>query len=454
MASRAREAVAPLYLLLCLLAGGSAQGAWGNMVLQLLGIAILVWAVIVSTAQRLPPAARQLFVLAAATVALVLLQLIPLPASVWTSLGGREPIASGFRTLGLPAPSLPLSLTPYASLDSLLSLIPPLAMFAAIIRLKAYRARWLTAALLVGTIAGIFLGVLQLSASDAAASPWYLYAQSSFGVATGFFANGNHMAILLVVALPFLAALLGSAKGGDRQLNSALVTIAAAVTILIVVGIALNRSLAGIGLALPVLAASALLVLPKRSSLRRWAVALSALLVIGAIGVLATSSTAGPEWSSDVSGSVHSRQEMLDTSVTMMRDFMPWGSGLGSYRQAYQLYEQRTYVTDTFVVHAHDDYLEIAVELGVAGILLIIAFLAWWGRAVFRAWRQPDASTYARAASIASAAILIHSLVDFPLRTAAIAVTFAMCLGLLLERRQSPANAREDLRPTRHVVIK
>src|SRR6478752_4885184 len=207
MASRAREAVAPVYLLACLLAGGSAQGVWGNMALQLAGLAILAWAAADRSNRTMSAAARQLFILAAVAVAVVALQLVPLPASVWTHLGGREDVARGFEVLGLATPSLPASLTPYASLDSLLALIPPLAMFAAIVRLRAYRAAWLIAALLLGTNAGILLGVLQLSSSDYSASPWYLYPTSSFGVATGFFANGNHMAILLVVTLPFLATL-------------------------------------------------------------------------------------------------------------------------------------------------------------------------------------------------------------------------------------------------------
>ena len=454
MASRFREAVAPLYLLACLLAGGSAQGVWANMVLQLAGLAILAWAAVDRSGRTIPPPARQLLILVAITVVVVALQLIPLPANMWMQLGGREVISRGFEVLGIPAPSIPVSLTPYASLNSLLTLIPPLAIFVAVVWLRAYRTAWLTAALLAGTIAGILLGVLQLSSSDYAASPWYLYATSSFGVATGFFANGNHMAILLVVTLPFLAALLASARGSSRQLNSAISTLSVAIAIVIVVGIVLNRSLAGIGLAFPVIAASALIVLPPRSSWRRVAAAVAGLLLIGSIGALAMSSTTGTQWGSDVSGSVHSRQEMLETSIRMMRDFMPLGSGLGSYRQAYQLYELRDYVTDTYVIHAHDDYLEIAVELGVAGILLMIAFLAWWLRAGARAWQQADAGAYARAASIASAAILVHSFVDFPLRTAAIAVTFAMCLGLLVQRRAPVARARNDLWPTRHVVVK
>jgi O-antigen ligase len=137
-----------------------------------------------------------------------------------------------------------------------------------------------------------------------------------------------------------------------------------------------------------------------------------------------------------------------------VRDFLPWGSGLGSFRSVYQLYESRDQISTTYVVHAHDDYLELALELGVGGILLIIAFLAWWARAVWRAWRDADAGIYARAASIATAAILVHSLVDFPLRTAAIDAAFAMCLALLIDRRAPVARERSDLWPTRHVVLR
>jgi hypothetical protein len=49
-------------------------------------------------------------------------------------------------------------------------------------------------------------------------------------------------------------------------------------------------------------------------------------------------------------------------------------------------------------------------------------------------------------------AILIHSVVDFPLRTAAIGACFAMCLALLV-RVRTEASEEALLRPTRHVVV-
>lgn len=454
MASRLREGVAPAYLLLCLILGGSAQGIWSNMVLQLLGVLILAWAVLAPSEEPLLAPARQLLILALAAVTVVALQLVPLPSTVWPHLGGRETIANGYRILGMPAPAMPLSLTPYGSLNSLLGLIPPLALFCGIVRLKAYRTAWLATALLVGTIAGILLGALQVAGSDSPASPWYLYEQSNFGLATGFFANANHMGILLVIILPFLAAFLGSARGPNKQRNSAIVAIVAGVALVIVVGIILNGSLAAYGLSLPVVLTSALLFLPQRRTLRLGALILAALLLVGAIGAIATSATRSDEFGPGATASVQTRQDMLVTTGRAVRDFMPWGTGLGSFRSVYQLYESRDQISTTYVIHAHNDYVELALELGVAGILLIIAFLVWWGRAVWHAWRYAEGGIYARAASIATAAVLVHSLVDFPLRTAAISAAFAMCLALLVERRVEAARERSDLWPTRHVVLK
>jgi O-antigen ligase len=451
MASRVREAVAPAYLFLCHIAGGSAQGIWANMVLQLLGIAIIGWAAMSRSAEPAP--ARALFGIVLAALALVALQLVPLPASVWPHVGGREAIASGYRVLGIAVPAVPVSLAPYDSLQALLTLIPPIAMLCAMLRLKAYRPAWLALALLGGTFCGILLGVLQVASGNPLTSPWYLYPDVSFGFATGFFANANHMAILLVVGLPFVAALLAAARGASRQRQHAVAVMAAGATLVLVVGIALNGSLAGYGLAVPLLAASALIVMPARSPLIRWVAIFGGLFLIVAVGVLESSSTRPNGFGAEAASSVESREDMLATTWAAARNFLPLGSGVGTFRRVYDLYDDHDRVTGTYVVHAHNDYAELLLEAGIPGLAILILFLAWWGRAAWRAWSSAEAGPFARAASIASAAILVHSLVDFPLRTAAISAAFAMCLSLLADRRAVTASATSDLRPTRHIVL-
>ena len=128
------------------------------------------------------------------------------------------------------------------------------------------------------------------------------------------------------------------------------------------------------------------------------------------------------------------------------------GSGIGTFEQVYRMNENPAAVDHYYVNHAHNDYLELAIETGLPGLLLLLLFLAWWGNSVWRMVRSPAADHYAMAGAIASAAILLHSVVDYPLRTAAMGAVFAMSLALIVESRRT-ARSETDLRPVRHVVV-
>ena len=446
--------IAPAYLFACLILGGSAQGIWQNMVLQLAGVAIIAWAALDAGGERLSAASRYLLLIAIVAIAVIVLQLIPLPPAVWTHLGPRGRVAEGFAALGTAVPPEPLSLNPAATLDSLLSIIPPLAIVSAMVRLRAYRPQWIAIALVAGVLTGVALGAMQVASSSSELSPWYLYEDTNPGKAVGFFANVNHMATLLVMAIPFLAAIVASGRTKNMQRYSAILAIAAGLAIVVVVGLALNGSLAGYGLALPVIAASALVVLPPASRLRPWIVAIAALLFIGAVTALEITPIGSGRIGEHAATSVQSRAQILATTTSAAADFMPFGSGLGSFRAVYPLYERAEEVTTEYVVHAHNDYAEVALELGAAGIVLMLLFLGWWAVAVWRAWRSAEAGPFARAAAIASGAVLVHSVVDFPLRTAAIAACFGMCLALLADGRAAPPKEKAQLRHKRHVEFK
>jgi O-antigen ligase len=449
---RLRQWVAPAYLLLCLVFGGSAQAVYGNPALQLTGLAILAWTAATTVSRRIPQPALQFLLLATVSLATVLLELLPLPPSLWTLMRSRRGFASGYPLLGLSEPWIPLSLVPYHSLECLFAVIPFAAIFSSITVVDAYERKKLVAALLSGTVLGILLGTLQVGSGDPQSSPWYLYAETNFGSATGFFANANHMATLLVMSVPFLAALVADARRSNPTVYSSIVPLALGALVLVGVGIALNGSLAGYALGVPVAVASALLLVARKS---RWRYLLTggvALLLIGSILALATSSI-GDE-SQGVAGSVQSREEILATTLKAIEDFLPWGSGLGSFRQVYQLYEDPRTVTDTYVVHAHNEYVELTLETGLPGIVCMIAFLFWWAWIAIEIWRTPGSDPFARAATIASAAVLVHSGVDFPVRTAAISACFGMCLALMCVGRFSRHSKSQGSRPSRHVVIR
>ena len=453
MMARFRPAVAPAYLFLCLLLGGSPQGAWGAAILQLLAIAIIAWALLEPREDALARPVKELLAIIMLSVLVILIQLLPLPASLWTNLPGRGFVADGFRLLGVAVPAMPVSLSPYDSLAALLASLPFLGMLAATLFLRAYSVLWLAAALIGGTLCGVLLGILQVSSPFPEQSPWYLYRVSNFGVATGFFANGNHMADLLLVTIPFIAAvgamLRGRAK--DVRARSAGLAVASSGLVLIVLGLILNQSLAGYGLGVPVVLASLLILfgLPAR-----WTG--GALLGIGAAGAAAIAllwaSPISTQLDPGASTSVTSRRHIAANSLDLAGEYAPVGSGLGTFPKLYQVKEDPAKVDRWYVNHAHNDYLELAVETGLPGVLLILIFLLWWGRAVWRMVRSPASDQFALAAAVASAAILIHSLVDYPLRTAAISAVFAMSLALVLQSRRS-AHSDKDLRPVRHLVV-
>jgi O-antigen ligase len=303
-------------------------------------------------------------------------------------------------------------------------------------------------------IIGILLGTMQVASANPLESPLYLYDDTNWGRAVGFFANADHMATLMVISVPFLAAIVVAAKTTNVQRYSAIVAISAGLGLMVAVGLALNGSLAGYGLVLPVSVAGLLIILRPASPARLWVVTVAALLMVGSITALEITAIGSGKLGEHASSAVQSRAELLATTSRAASDYMPFGSGLGSFQSVYRLYEKPEQVTAVYVVHAHNDFAEIVLELGFAGIVLILLFLAWWSGAVWRAWRTAESSPFVRAASIASAAVLVHSLVDFPLRTAAIAACFAMCLALLADSRSAPPKERTELRQRRHVEFK
>lgn len=447
-----RQLPAPLYLLLCILLGGSAQGSWRNAVLQLIGLAIIAWAALERPASPPPRPARQLIWLAALGIAWCLVQLVPLPASLWSALGPRGALAESYVLMGMEVPALPLSMAPFDTVATLLALIPPIALYMAIERLRAYRAAYMVAALAAGTLAGIALGIMQV-ASPGEDSPFYLYPSVNWGQATGFFANSNHMASLLVVTLPFLVALAAGARASGEEKGAAVGAGAVALVLLVIVGIVLNGSLAAYLLLPPVLLASALIYWPAGRRVRRIAVATASVAMLLGTAGLALTGVGGTTLGSTSSEPVDSRAYLNLTTARAALDYMPFGSGLGTYRAVFDAAEDPASVGATRSSHAHNDYLEIALELGLPGVLLTLLFLAWWARAAIETWRSPEAQPYVRAAAIASAALLAHSLVDFPLRTAALSSIFAMCLAFLSDRVRSDPTQKGELRAARHLSL-
>jgi O-antigen ligase len=418
-------------LVLCILLGGASTGGYlANACLELIAVALIGSSLIARTDPPQTPGERQLGWLAGAGLAVVALQFLPLPLAVWEALPGRKALLSGLHLAGIPFSSGYYSLIPHHAMTSAVWLLPALGIALAMMRARFLcRARHLAIALVAAMCFSITIGAMQVASGGD--SPLYFYHFTNRGFAVGFFANANHMASLLLVAIPFQAALLRDAMGRERKLpRSAGVMLIGASFLVTLVGLFVVGSLSGYGLAVPVSLASAAIVFAHQRTRKLAGLLLVPAVLIG-IGLILASKDGQALLDAGTNLAGASRHQIWLNSWHAIRDFFPLGTGLGTFVQTYSLYENPFAVTDRFINHAHNDYIELLLELGLPGLLLVFAFLAWWARKAWQIWSATPLQPYPAAAVIATATVLVHETVDYPLRTAAMSAVFAASLVLM-----------------------
>jgi O-antigen ligase len=432
------------------LGGASADASLHTLVLQSLCLGFLAFALVRFRWHGAMAGDRPALWLVLFFLAVVLVQIVPLPESLWSALPGRTTMVAALGQLGLRSSWLPLSVDPQGTITSIQSILVIGAVVLLGGRSPEPPARQASVAICALAILSILLGAAQIRAGTDSAL--YLHSYTNWGLAVGFFANANHLANLLLISLPLAAVLVATAR--DKRLDLQLrAVILAGYSLCVAGGIYLTSSNAGLALWLPVTGASFLLLFPAlRPSLAGWLG--SALLVVSLVALAAWQTGLMPiVFRDNLADAPGSRLTMAHTTWAAIKAFWPVGSGLGTFDQVYPLFEDQAAVTAVYANHAHNDYLELVLELGAAGILFVIGCLAWWGVRTVAAWRAsgPDAH-WRRAASIVLGIVIVHSLVDYPLRTPAIlAITtfFALVLATGREARAgegaaTPGSARED----------
>lgn len=335
-------------------------------------------------------------------------------------------------------------------------------LFMVIVSLFHTRKRLtlLLAALVVsGTLQGFWGTLMTLSGTE-----WLLVGpkDSYIGVATGTFVNRNHLAGYLEMALACGIGLLLALRDGKAFNWTNLIELLLGpkarlrlALVIMVIALVMTRSRMGnAAFFASLLLTGGLFVLVEKEKRLRNSLILASLVLID---VLVISQYFGLERLKDrlletrlndvvVNGEVvqqanEVRDDVFGYAIPLLQERPLTGQGAGSFEAVFPKYpgdDIRLHFD-----HAHNDFLQFAIEFGLLGLLPLATFvlLALW-QALRELWRRQ--STYRSGVGFGAAmglmALLVHSSTDFNLQIPANAATFVVlgAIAVLAGHHRSP----------------
>lgn len=435
-------ALAGFLLLLWVAGGASRADAAGQVVVRFSAWAILLGFVLavprIDWRQVRVPA-----ILVGAMILLVAIQLVPLPPALWTLLPGRDVLEGAASAIGEDQPWRPLSISPSATVNALGSLIVPVLVLALVANLTRVQ-HWRIAALLLGLmVAGSLLGLLQFSGARFD----HPLINDISGMVSANFANRNHFALFLAAGC--VVALVWAFEGENARWKIVL-----ALGIVMLFALMILATGSRTGLLLGVIGLVLGLAIVRQRAFREFA-RLPKKMAIALI-VLAVVFVASAVWLSISLGRAASIERVLMLNagddlragaapivLDMIGRYFPAGAGFGTFDPAFRISEPDPFLRPSYFNRAHNDWLEVVLDGGLAAALLLVAALAWFVHSSRAAWTRHEKAG-SRLAQLGSAIILlvlVASIFDYPARTPMIMAMLTLAMAWL-SRRSTSGTAR------------
>lgn len=392
-------------ILALMMGGGTQQGLWSDHLLQILMLPALFLGLGNLPASRFSLVAKAVAVL---LLLLVAWQFAPIPRS-WPAVPGMDAIQGRFFS---PAPG--------RSLQSALMLVPVLGFALYLSRFNDLDQLRLLRFLMIGVAINIAVAAMQLSFSGSAEIDNIL----PYTLRAATFANENHFSTMVFAVIPLTAFFY--LVRVDRAF-SYLVVVSILVFLLFAVSSRAGMAIS-LGMTFWCLFWFAVQKTQPRKILMLSIAVVAAVLVAGAIKVGFL----------NLEGDL--RQVFFANTWRAIQEHWVVGTGLGTFVLVYPMYETSKDVINVYANHAHNDYLEILLETGITGIAIIVIYAVMVLAGMYR-------SKLAQAAGLAILAILLHSAVDYPLRTMSMAVIMAYLSAIVLSVRPYGKEGENTNRP-------
>lgn len=462
--------IASGFLVLLVLVGGSGRDDLQSLVLirplAILLAAYALWTLRAESWRR----HRGPLLAMGGLIVLTLAYLVPLPPSLWQAAPGHGLIADIDKAAGLGDIWRSYSIAPLRTLNSLFSLAIPAAALLLVLRLNNDERWQLLIPIVAVGAASIMLALLQ-AAAPAAKLLWF-YRFTNDGLPVGLFANRNHAAVFHACMLPMLAVAI-QLPTHNRIWSKIRIAVAVFVGIAALVAVLASGSRAGLIATLLAIASFPFLLYKSafkkaaptgrtRHKARerkfgklfdmlgqKWvvpAVTIALLTAIGAVTLIFSDSDGGTARRLSETSETEQRWQIWKDSLEIAQEFVPLGSGPGTFVEAYRIKEPIDTLTPNYINHAHNDLVELLLTIGVFGAIFIVATVLALLRAGWRlrddvalgqpSWQQNQARMAWAVLAILGAA----SIVDYPLRVpslTALAVVMACWLGFATSRKQA-----------------
>jgi O-antigen ligase len=426
--------LAAFFIVLWVAGGASRADVAGQVVIRfvawtLLAIQVALW--------QFPDwrRVRPIAVLLGAIALVPAIQLIPLPPALWTMFPGRALLQESAMVAGHAQPWRPISVSPGATANALGSLVVPMVVVLLAAQLDV-RQQWRMVTLILALVgAGCVLAIAQFSG--------LLFDNPLIndvpGMVSANFANRNHFA--LFVAIGCLLAPVWGLRARNGQRWKAVASLAVLPFFILVILATGSRA----GILVGVVGTLAGLFIVRRNAVRELrslprpiAVGLVAILITGLVlGVglavlfdraVSLSRAVNMEAGNDL------RRQALPYVIDALQTYFPIGSGFGTFDAVYRIVEPRAQLSPRYFNHAHNDWIEVILDGGIAGLALMTASLGWWLVKCRQSWlARSDRGIIGRLASVAILLVLLASIVDYPARTPMIMAILGFAITALLD---------------------
>jgi O-antigen ligase len=299
------------------------------------------------------------------------------------------------------------------------------------------------------SVYGFGLAVLSIFLSITSSDKLYwLITPSSGGWIYGPYVNHNHYAGLMEMLVP--VPLVASLTHLVERRKKILALVAAAI---MASTIFLSGSRGGmIAFLVQIIVLGMFLARRKKSRAAAFALIGFLVAIVGLLIWLGGSELGSrvisirSETSTEISGGTRMAIVRDGWKMWAARPLMGWG--LGNFPEVYPQY--RSFYTNLFVNQAHNDYLQLLLEMGALGFVIMLWFL---GRMYYGAakklgnWTTNLNGALTLATMLGCTGILVHSLVDFNLQIPANAALFyTLCTLTAMEPRFPLLHHRPNFR--------